>query len=79
MGSGMAANLIKAGISLTVYNRTPAKAEPLVSMGAHFAPTPAEAAKDASIVIGMLADDAAPARCGRAKTALSAPFGQALC
>jgi 3-hydroxyisobutyrate dehydrogenase len=59
MGSGMAANLLKAGISLTLYNRTPAKARALVSAGARFAATPAEAAKDASIVIGMLADDAA--------------------
>jgi 3-hydroxyisobutyrate dehydrogenase len=59
MGSGMAASLLKAGISLTVYNRTPAKAQTLMNAGARFAATPAEAAKDASIVIGMLADDAA--------------------
>ena len=59
MGSGMAANLLKAGISLTVYNRTPAKAQTLISAGARFAATPAETAKDASIVIGMLADDSA--------------------
>ncbi len=59
MGSGMAANLLKAGISLTVYNRTPAKAQTLVNGGASFAAAPAEAAKDASIVIAMLADDTA--------------------
>lgn len=59
MGSGMAANLLKAGVSLTVYNRTPAKAQALVSTGARFAATPAAAAKDTSIVIGMLADDTA--------------------
>lgn len=59
MGSGMAANLLKAGFALTVYNRTPAKAETLAAAGARVAETPAEAAKDASIVIGMLADDAA--------------------
>ena len=59
MGSGMAANLLKAGFRLTVYNRTEAKAQPLVAAGARYAATPSEAARDASIVIGMLADDAA--------------------
>jgi 3-hydroxyisobutyrate dehydrogenase-like beta-hydroxyacid dehydrogenase len=31
MGSGMAANLLKAGHALTVYNRTPARAEALTA------------------------------------------------
>jgi 3-hydroxyisobutyrate dehydrogenase-like beta-hydroxyacid dehydrogenase len=34
MGSGMAANLLKAGHVVSVYNRTTAKIEPLVSLGA---------------------------------------------
>jgi len=55
----MAANLLKAGFSLTVYNRTAAKAQDFVSRGARLALTPAEAANGASIVIGMLADDTA--------------------
>ncbi len=59
MGAGMAANLLKAGFSLTVYNRTSAKAQVLVGAGAHFASTPAAAAKGASVIISMLADDAA--------------------
>jgi len=59
MGGGMAANLLKAGFSLTVYNRTAAKAQPLVDAGARLAATPAEAAKGASVVVAMLADDAA--------------------
>lgn len=59
MGAGMAANLLKAGSSLTVYNRTAAKAQALIGAGARLASTPAEAAKGASIVIGMLADDVA--------------------
>jgi 3-hydroxyisobutyrate dehydrogenase len=59
MGAGMAANLLKAGFSLAVYNRTPEKARALVGDGARFASTPAEAARGASIVISMLADDAA--------------------
>jgi 3-hydroxyisobutyrate dehydrogenase-like beta-hydroxyacid dehydrogenase len=58
MGSGMAANLLKAGHALTVYNRTPAKAEALVTEGARLAKTPREAARG-DVVITMLADDAA--------------------
>ncbi len=34
MGSGMAANLLKAGHEVTVYNRTAAKMKPLVDQGA---------------------------------------------
>jgi 3-hydroxyisobutyrate dehydrogenase len=59
MGTGMASNLLKAGFSLAVYNRTEAKAKDLVAQGARFASTPADAVQDASIVISMLADDAA--------------------
>ena len=59
MGSGMAANLLKAGFLLTVYNRTATKAQPLVNAGARLAATPADAAKGASVVLTMLADDAA--------------------
>ncbi len=33
-GSGMAASLLKAGHEVTVYNRTRAKAEPLIAQGA---------------------------------------------
>jgi 3-hydroxyisobutyrate dehydrogenase-like beta-hydroxyacid dehydrogenase len=58
MGSGMAANLIKAGHTVTVYNRTRAKAEPLAAQGARVADTIADAcAGDA--VITMLANDEA--------------------
>jgi len=59
MGSGMAANLLKAGFPLTVYNRTAAKAQPLVDAGARLASTPADAVQGASVVLSMLADDAA--------------------
>lgn len=57
MGSGMAANLLKAGFSVAVYNRTPAKAQPLVEKGAQLAATPADAALDAAFVVSMVADD----------------------
>ena len=58
MGSGMAANLLKAGHTLTVYNRTPARAEALVAQGATLAKTASVAARS-EVVITMLADDAA--------------------
>jgi 3-hydroxyisobutyrate dehydrogenase-like beta-hydroxyacid dehydrogenase len=57
MGSGMAANLLKAGHAITVHNRTSAKAEALVAEAATLAKTPGEAARG-EVVITMLADDA---------------------
>lgn len=57
MGSGMAGRLLSAGYSLTVYNRTPEKAQTLVEQGARLGHTPAEAVTDAEIVLSMLADD----------------------
>ncbi|MBU8899169.1 NAD(P)-dependent oxidoreductase [Corallococcus sp. M34] len=59
MGSAMARNLLAAGHSLVVWNRSPAKAEPLKQAGATVAATPAEAAREAEVVISMVADDAA--------------------
>jgi 3-hydroxyisobutyrate dehydrogenase len=40
MGTPMAANLIKAGFDITVWNRTPEKCEPLTSLGAQAAQSP---------------------------------------
>ena len=59
MGSRMAANLIKAGHSVTVWNRTPAAAAPLIAQGALLETTPRSAATAADIVIAMLRDDRA--------------------
>lgn len=59
MGSGMARNLIEAGHTLTVYNRTRSRAEDLGAQGAKVAESPGQAAKDAEVVITMLADDKA--------------------
>jgi 3-hydroxyisobutyrate dehydrogenase len=59
MGSGMAANMLRAGISLAVYNRTTSKAEPFAAQGARIAISPADAAKGAQVIIAMLSDDAA--------------------
>ncbi len=56
MGQGMAANLIGAGHQVTVYNRSPGKAEALVERGATAAPTVAEACTG-DVVFTMLGDD----------------------
>jgi len=58
MGQGMAANLMKAGHRLTVYNRSPDKAEALARQGATAARTVAEASR-AEVVFTMLSDDRA--------------------
>src|SRR6202158_1301581 len=58
MGAGMAANLLRAGHEVTVYNRTPSKAQALVEKGAHAAAQVADACQG-DAVITMLADDAA--------------------
>jgi 3-hydroxyisobutyrate dehydrogenase/glyoxylate/succinic semialdehyde reductase len=55
MGSRMAANLQKKGHELVVYNRTKEKADPLIAKGAQWAPSPADLAKQAKVVITMLA------------------------
>lgn len=58
MGSGMAGRLIDAGHEVDAYNRSPARAEPLVAKGARLAPTPADAAKGDAVVT-MVAEDSA--------------------
>lgn len=59
MGGRMARRLLDAGHELTVWNRTPSKATPLLDAGAGMAATPAEAARAAEVVITMVADQAA--------------------
>jgi len=59
MGSAMARNLIKAGHTLTVYNRTKKRAEEFRSLGAKVAEGPGAAAANAEVIITMLADDPA--------------------
>jgi len=57
MGFPMAGRLIRAGHDVAVWNRTPAKAEPLRAEGAKVSQSPGEAAKQAEAVVTMLADD----------------------
>ena len=56
MGSRMAVNLLKCGYPLTVYNRTPGKAEPLLAKGAAWAEDPASLAGDVDILFTILAN-----------------------
>jgi 3-hydroxyisobutyrate dehydrogenase-like beta-hydroxyacid dehydrogenase len=58
MGLAMAANLLKAGHRVTVYNRTLAKAEPLLKLGAKVAPRLRDACTG-DVVFTMLANDEA--------------------
>ncbi|GHC41223.1 hypothetical protein GCM10010349_01210 [Streptomyces flavofungini] len=51
----MAHRVLAAGHPLTVWNRTAAKAAPLVAAGARLAASPADAVRDADVVITMLA------------------------
>src|SRR5260370_36874731 len=55
MGSRMAANLQKHGYDLVVFNRTRAKAQPLLDGGAIFADSPAKLAEQVDVLFTMLA------------------------
>ena len=59
MGFPMAGHLAAAGLDVTVYNRTNAKAEAWVAAhGGQMAQTPADAAKDAAMVFTCVGNDA---------------------
>src|SRR5882757_6599697 len=60
MGSAMAANLLKAGNDVTVFNRSPGKLRPLIELGAHAAASIADACRG-ELTVTMLADDTAVA------------------
>jgi 3-hydroxyisobutyrate dehydrogenase len=57
MGRGMALQLLKAGLPLIVFNRTVDRAKSLIELGASMAASPRDAAKNADMVIGIVADD----------------------
>jgi len=54
MGSAMARNLLRAGLRTTVWDRSASATAPLAEAGAEVAGTPADAVRDARIVITML-------------------------
>jgi 3-hydroxyisobutyrate dehydrogenase-like beta-hydroxyacid dehydrogenase len=59
MGHGMAGRYLDAGFTLSVWNRSRAKAEDLIARGARWATSPEDAATDADAVVTMVADDQA--------------------
>jgi len=59
MGMGMARNLLRAGHNLAIYNRSVEKALALAGEGARVANSPADACRDAQVVMTMVADDRA--------------------
>jgi 3-hydroxyisobutyrate dehydrogenase-like beta-hydroxyacid dehydrogenase len=56
MGGPMAARVLVGGHRLVVWNRSPARAEPLVRAGAERAETPADVVREADVVLGCLLD-----------------------
>lgn len=56
MGRGMAANLLKAGFALTVWNRTSSRADDLVAAGARLASSPAELAAGCTLICSCVSD-----------------------
>jgi 3-hydroxyisobutyrate dehydrogenase len=56
MGAAMAANLLRAGFPLTVWNRTAGRATELVAQGATEAPTPAAVATAADVIVSCVSD-----------------------
>jgi 3-hydroxyisobutyrate dehydrogenase-like beta-hydroxyacid dehydrogenase len=59
MGAAMAANLVKAGHDVTVFNRTPGRSGALVELGAHDAANLAEACRGEAVITMLAHDDAA--------------------
>lgn len=59
MGQGMVRNLLQAGHSVTVYNRTPERTDEVVRLGARAASSPIEAVEGAEYAMYCFADDRA--------------------
>ncbi len=59
MGAPMAANLLRAGHDVVVYNRTASKTEPLRALGARVAATPAAAAQGRRLIMICVEDSQA--------------------
>ncbi|KAF6141728.1 hypothetical protein GIB67_027906 [Kingdonia uniflora] len=54
MGRSMCTHLIKAGYTLTIFTRTPSKAQPLLDIGATFADSPLAVAEASDIVFSIV-------------------------
>lgn len=58
MGRGMAANLLKAGFAVTIWNRTIKRMEELVAQGAHAGANPADVARRSDMIVVCVSDTA---------------------
>ena len=56
MGASMAANVARAGAHLTVWNRTPGRAEPLNELGARVTATPGDLAAGSDLILVCVSD-----------------------
>lgn len=56
MGAAMARSLLRAGLEVRAWNRTPSRAEPLAADGARVAGDAAEAVRGADVVLTMVHD-----------------------
>ena len=76
MGAAMAANLVRAGHDVSVFNRSPGRSSSLIELGAHEVTRVADACKGEAVVT-MLADDeaASDVAFGRAGLVDSLPKG----
>lgn len=54
MGASMCGHLLRAGYAVTVYNRTRAKAEPLLDAGAQWADSPRAVAEAADVIFSIV-------------------------
>jgi len=54
MGASMCGHLMAAGFSATVFNRTKAKAEPLLARGARWAESPRAVAQESDVIFTMV-------------------------
>ena len=59
MGSAIAARLLGLGHQVTVWNRTPARAQPLLALGARSVAAASDLCAGADVVISMLTDEQA--------------------
>ncbi|MGB6200394.1 MAG: NAD(P)-dependent oxidoreductase [Candidatus Acidiferrales bacterium] len=76
LGTGVAGRLLSQGFSVTVWNRTPEKAEPLVRAGAKRASSPQQAAARADVVVTMVLDGPAVESLALGPAGIAASLGR---
>ena len=76
MGHALAQRLLDRGHTVTVWNRTPHKADDLLAAGAHEALTPEEAAGGAEVTFTSLADDQAVLAVVKGEAGAAAGLGE---